>query len=92
MSVMIIDAGNSLIKAKTARQEFGDLVFHHAVHPLTENVYKQSCPDRVRLLHSQTTLVLSVKGRSLKATRLPCTPEINVAFLQLIEINCLDRC
>ena len=37
MSVMILDAGNSIIKAKIARREFGELAFPHALQPLTEN-------------------------------------------------------
>lgn len=39
MSVMIIDAGNSIIKAKIARREFGEIAFPHALQPLTENEY-----------------------------------------------------
>jgi hypothetical protein len=40
MSVMILDAGNSIIKAKIARRELGELAFPHALQPLTENEYK----------------------------------------------------
>jgi hypothetical protein len=40
MSVMILDAGNCIIKAKIARPEFGELAFPHALQPLTENEYK----------------------------------------------------
>jgi hypothetical protein len=39
MSVMILDAGNSIIKAKIARREMGELAFPHAMQPLTENEY-----------------------------------------------------
>lgn len=39
MSVMILDAGNSIIKAKIARREMGELAFPHALQPLTENEY-----------------------------------------------------
>lgn len=39
MSVMILDAGNSIIKAKIARRENGELAFPHALQPLTENEY-----------------------------------------------------
>jgi hypothetical protein len=39
MNVMILDAGNSIIKAKIARRESGELAFPHALQPLTENEY-----------------------------------------------------
>ena len=40
MSVLVLDSGNSVIKAKIARREYGELAFPHALHPLTENAYK----------------------------------------------------
>ena len=40
MSVMILDAGNSIIKVKIARREQGELAFPHAMQPLTENEYQ----------------------------------------------------
>ena len=39
MSVMVLDAGNSIIKAKIARRERGEIVFPHALKPLTEAEY-----------------------------------------------------
>jgi hypothetical protein len=39
MSVMVLDAGNSIIKAKIARRERGEVAFPHALRPLTENEY-----------------------------------------------------
>ena len=39
MSVLILDAGNSFIKAKIARRERGEVAFHHALRPHTENEY-----------------------------------------------------
>ena len=36
MSVMILDAGNSIIKAKTVNREF---VFPHTIQPITEGEY-----------------------------------------------------
>jgi hypothetical protein len=39
MSVMVLDAGISIIKAKIARRERGELAFPHALRPLTENEY-----------------------------------------------------
>ena len=38
-SVLILDAGNSVIKAKIARRERGEVAFPHALRPLTENEY-----------------------------------------------------
>jgi hypothetical protein len=34
MSVMILDAGNSIIKAKIARKEQGEITFPHALRQL----------------------------------------------------------
>lgn len=39
MSVMVLDAGNSIIKAKIARRERGEVAFPHALKPLTEAEY-----------------------------------------------------
>ena len=39
MSVLVLDAGNSVIKAKIARRERGELAFPHAIKPLTEVEY-----------------------------------------------------
>lgn len=39
MSVLVLDAGNSVIKAKIARRENGELAFPHALKPLTEAEY-----------------------------------------------------
>jgi len=39
MSVLILDAGNSIIKAKIARREHGEIAFPHAFKPLTETEY-----------------------------------------------------
>jgi len=39
MSVMILDAGNSIIKAKIARKEQGEIIFPHAIRQLTETEY-----------------------------------------------------
>jgi hypothetical protein len=41
MSVMVLDAGNSIIKAKIARRENGELSFPHALRKLTENEYQK---------------------------------------------------
>ena len=40
MSTMILDAGNSVIKAKIARRERGEIAFPHALKPLTDSEYK----------------------------------------------------
>ncbi len=39
MSVMVLDAGNSIIKARIARRERGEVTFPHAIKPLTETEY-----------------------------------------------------
>lgn len=40
MSVLILDAGNSIIKAKIARREKGEIAFPHALRKLTESEYQ----------------------------------------------------
>ncbi|MDD1748737.1 MAG: ParM/StbA family protein [Methanothrix sp.] len=40
MSVMILDAGNSIIKAKIAQHDSGEIAFPHALQPLTECEYR----------------------------------------------------
>jgi hypothetical protein len=39
MSVIVLDAGNSIIKAKIARRERSEIAFPHAIKPLTEVEY-----------------------------------------------------
>ena len=39
MTVLVLDAGNSVIKAKIARRERGEIAFPHALKPLTEADY-----------------------------------------------------
>lgn len=41
MSVMVLDAGNSIIKAKIARREQGEIAFPHAIRQLSESEYKK---------------------------------------------------
>lgn len=41
MSVMILDAGNSIIKSKIARREMGEFTFPHALRQLTESEYQR---------------------------------------------------
>jgi len=41
MSVLVLDAGNSIIKAKIARRENGELAFPHALRQLTETEYQK---------------------------------------------------
>ena len=41
MSVMILDAGNSIIKAKIARREQGEIAFPHAIRQLSESEYEK---------------------------------------------------
>jgi hypothetical protein len=37
MSVMVLDAGNLIIKAKIARREQGEIAFSHAIWQLSES-------------------------------------------------------
>ena len=55
---MVLDAGNSIIKAKIARREHSEIAFPHALKPLTEVEYfnivsragkQSSSPDYVRI-------------------------------------------
>jgi hypothetical protein len=39
MSVMVLDAGNSIIKEKIARKEQGEITFPHAIRQMTESEY-----------------------------------------------------
>ena len=41
MSVMVLDAGNSIIKAKIARRENGEIAFPHAMKQMTESEYEK---------------------------------------------------
>ena len=41
MRVIVIDAGTSIIKAKIARQDNGEIAFPHAFQQLTENEYQK---------------------------------------------------
>ena len=40
MSVMVLDAGNSIIKAKIARRDRSEISFPHALRQLTESEYQ----------------------------------------------------
>jgi hypothetical protein len=40
MSVIVLDAGNSIIKAKIPRRERGEIAFLHALQQITENEYQ----------------------------------------------------
>ena len=41
MSVMVLDSGNSIIKAKIARRQQGEVAFPHAMKQLTESEYEK---------------------------------------------------
>jgi len=41
MSVIVLDAGNSIIKAKIARRENGEIEFPHAMNQLTDSGYEK---------------------------------------------------
>ena len=40
MSVMVLDSGNSIIKAKIARRERGEIAFQHAFRQLSDSEYE----------------------------------------------------
>ena len=40
MSVLVLDAGNSIIKAKIARRESGEIAFPHALRPLSDTEFR----------------------------------------------------
>ena len=41
MSVMVLDSGNSIIKAKIARRQQGEVAFPHAMKQLTGSEYEK---------------------------------------------------
>jgi hypothetical protein len=41
MSVLVLDAGNSILKGKIARREKGEIAFPHALRQLTESEYQK---------------------------------------------------
>jgi len=41
MSVMVLDSGNSIIKAKITRRQHGEIAFPHALRQLTESEYQK---------------------------------------------------
>ncbi len=41
MSVVVLDAGNSIIKAKIAQHEWGEVSFQHALRKMTETEYSR---------------------------------------------------
>ena len=55
MSVMVLDAGNSIIKAKIARREHGEVAFPHALKALTEAEYTASWPGQAKRDRSRIT-------------------------------------
>lgn len=42
MSVLVLDADNSIIKAKIGRREGGEVAFPHAVRQLIESKYQKN--------------------------------------------------
>ena len=61
MSVMVLDAGNSIIKAKIARRENGEIAFPHAMKRLTESEYEK-ITNRAGL-QNQSTDYLRINGK-----------------------------
>ena len=61
MSVMVLDAGNSIIKAKIARRENGEIAFPHAMEQLTETEFEK-ITKRVGL-YNHSTDYLRINGK-----------------------------
>jgi len=61
MSVMILDAGNSIIKAKIARRENGEIAFPHAMKQLTESEYEKITKRAV--IQNQSMDYLRINGK-----------------------------
>ena len=57
MSVMVLDAGNSIIKAKIARRKNGEIAFTHAMKQLTESEYEK-ITNRAGLQHQSQDYML----------------------------------
>ena len=61
MSVMVLDAGNSIIKAKIARRENGEIAFPPAMKQLTESEYEK-ITNRARF-HNQSMGYMRINGK-----------------------------
>ncbi len=61
MSVMVLDAGNSIIKAKIARRENGEIAFPHAMKRLTESEHEK-ITNRAGI-QNQSTDYLRINGK-----------------------------
>jgi hypothetical protein len=58
---MVLDAGNSIIKAKIARRENGEIAFPHTMKCLTESEYEK-ITNRAGL-QNQSTDYLRINGK-----------------------------
>ena len=47
MSILVLDAGNSIIKAKIARRERSEIAFPHAFRQLSESEYEKIRANRM---------------------------------------------
>ena len=61
MSIMVLDAGNSIIKAKIARRENGEIAFPHAMKQLTDSEYEKI--TKRSGLQNQSTDYLRINGK-----------------------------
>ena len=64
MSVIVLDAGNSIIKAKIARRENGEIAFPHAMKQLTESEYEK------------ITIRTGIQNQSMDYLRINGTPYV----------------
>ena len=56
MSVMVFDCGNSIIKAKIARRDKGEIAFPHAIRQLSESEYETFLLAQVSM---ETQMIIS---------------------------------
>lgn len=61
MSILILDAGNSIIKAKTARREKGEIAFPHAIRSLTETEYRNITARAGKLTNTNSYMRINGK-------------------------------
>jgi len=61
MSVMVLDSGNSIIKAKITRRENGEVAFPHAMKQLTESEYGKITNRTGYQIHSSDYLRINDK-------------------------------
>jgi len=78
MSVLVLDAGNLIIKGKIAKREQGEIAFPHALQQLTESEYQKilvrartngSAKDYIRVNGTPYVIGGSAEGHGLVSKR-----------------------